>query len=265
MKNLIFIVVFLIFNYTANSQKETIGIVKYQNIIHNENGVSFAVPYKLYFNSVISSYREEGVAKRVNHEKSIEEEREEGRVASEHKVMKSSLPRAYYYTNNKTNELIFRESIVGKLYVVKDNIESIPWQLHNEHKKIGVYSCQKSTAKYRGREYTAWFTSEIPISHGPWKLRGLPGLILEITEETGKFEFRAIKINLQPDKNEVQGKLNKPSIDKITDMTTYIKALKNKFEETLANLRASLPRGAKLMTDCDVCPDPKNNSLERFD
>ncbi|WP_074407831.1 GLPGLI family protein [Aquimarina megaterium] len=264
MNHLIFIT-FLIFNYTVNSQKETIGIVEYQNIVNNENGVSFTSPYKLYFNSTISLYRKEGDGKQINNEKSKEEEIGEGTTISEHKVMKSGLPQPYYYTNSKTNELVFRESIIGKLYVVSDSIESIPWQLHAEHKKIGAYSCQKAMAKYRGREYTVWFTSEIPISHGPWKLRGLPGLILEVTEETGKFEFRAIKINLQPDKNVIQDKLNKPSISKIVGMKTYIKALKNKYEETMAKAMASLPRGAKLMTDCDVCPDPKNNSLERFE
>jgi GLPGLI family protein len=261
MKNLIFVIFFLIFNYTAHSQKETIGIVEYQNIVNNENGISFASSYKLYFNSVISLYRKEGEGKRITNEKP----REEGATISEDRVMKSSLPWAYYYTDSKTNELIFREAMAGKLYVVKDNIEPILWQLHAEHKKIGTYSCQKATAYYRGREYTAWFTSEIPISHGPWKLRGLPGLILEVTEETGKFEFRAITINLQPDNKVVHEKLNKPTIDKVTDMATYKKALKNKFEETLANLKASLPRGAKLLTDCDICPNPKNHTLERFE
>ncbi|WP_438710586.1 GLPGLI family protein [Aquimarina muelleri] len=264
MKNLIFIITFLIFTYTVNSQKETIGIVKYQNIINNENGVSFAVPYKLYFSINKSFYEKVGDAKRMKSGTDEEAVGPNGEIISS-KVIKSGLPQPYYYTNVSTNELIFRESIVGKLYVVKDSIESIPWQLHAEHKKIGIYSCQKATAKYRGREYTAWFTSEIPISHGPWKLRGLPGLILEVTEETGKFEFRAIKINLQPDNKVVQDKLNKPSINKIVGMKTYIKALKNKYEETMAKAMASLPRGAKLMTDCDVCPDPNNNSLERFD
>ncbi|WP_103865438.1 GLPGLI family protein [Aquimarina sp. I32.4] len=263
MKNLILVIAFLTFNYTVNAQKEIIGIVEYQNIVNNENGVSFATPYKLHFNSTISLYTREGKGEQIKNKES-ENKIEGGGTISEHKIMKSSTPMAYYYTNNSASELIFRETIVDKLYEVEDSIESISWKLHSKHKKIGMYSCQKATAKYRGREYTVWFTSEIPISHGPWKLRGLPGLILEVTEETGKFEFRAIKIDVQPDRKEVLEKLNKPVINKITDMTTYKKVLENKFEETVAKLKASLPRGTKLVTDCDVCPDPKNHSLERF-
>ncbi|WP_103865436.1 GLPGLI family protein [Aquimarina sp. I32.4] len=263
MKNLILVIAFFIFNHTVNAQKEIIGIVEYQNIVNNENGVSFATPYKLHFNSTISLYTREGKGEQIKNKQS--ETREGGGTISEHKVMKSSSPSAYYYTNNRTNELIFRETIVGKLYVVEDSIETIQWQLHPGNKKIGMYSCQKAIAKYRGREYTVWFTSEIPVSHGPWKLRGLPGLILEVTEETGKFEFRAIKINLQPESKIVQEKLKKPTLNKITDMTTYKKVLKNKHKDTMAKAIASLPRGAKLLTDCDVCPDPKNNSLERFE
>ncbi len=263
MKRLLYIVFVVGISIHVNAQNQVNGIVDYQNIIHNENGVSFASPYKLYFNNTISFYEKIGNPQRVANK--FREERREGTTTiSEDKVMKSNSP-VDYYTNNSTNELIFRETIVDKLYEVKDSVDFISWELHAEHKEIGNYTCQKATAKYRGRKYTVWFATKIPVSHGPWKLRGLPGLILEATEETGKFEFRAIKIDIQPDDKMVQEKLNKPLVDKITNMTVYKKALKNKFEETRVKIKSSLPRGAKFMTDCDVCPDPKNHSLERFD
>ncbi|MFT4031194.1 MAG: GLPGLI family protein [Siphonobacter sp.] len=64
------------------------------------------------------------------------------------------------------------------------------------YKKIGSFPTQKATARFRGRNYTAWFCSEIPISDGPWKLNGLPGLILEAYDDTGevKFIFKDIEI-----------------------------------------------------------------------
>ena len=135
----------------------------------------------------------------------------------------------------------------------------------SEQKKIGLFNCQKATATYRGREYTAWFTAQIPVSHGPWKLRGLPGLILEVTEETGKYGFKAISLDLNPDPNLIKENLKRPDTVGIATMQVYKKALKNKLKEWEAIMLASMPRGAVPMKGCDICPDPKNSSLERFD
>lgn len=49
------------------------------------------------------------------------------------------------------------------------------------------YTCNKATTKYAGREYTAWYTLDIPISYGPYKFYGLPGLIVKVEESTGMY------------------------------------------------------------------------------
>ena len=51
------------------------------------------------------------------------------------------------------------------------------------------YPCQKATATFRGRDYEAWFTPEIPVNDGPWKFFGLPGLILKVTDAENIFSF----------------------------------------------------------------------------
>jgi GLPGLI family protein len=63
------------------------------------------------------------------------------------------------------------------------------WAIQNEFKTIGKFKCQKAIAKFRGRNYTAWFTAQIPLNDGPWKLHGLPGLILEAADDTGEVKF----------------------------------------------------------------------------
>jgi GLPGLI family protein len=68
------------------------------------------------------------------------------------------------------------------------------WQLSNERKRILSYNCQKATCAFRGRNYTAWFTSEIPIPNGPYKFEGLPGLILQISDDKNHYVFSCIGI-----------------------------------------------------------------------
>lgn len=68
------------------------------------------------------------------------------------------------------------------------------WQLSSERKQILGYTCQKATCSFRGRNYIAWFTSEIPIPEGPYKFVGLPGLIFQIHDETSQYVFSCIGI-----------------------------------------------------------------------
>lgn len=54
--------------------------------------------------------------------------------------------------------------------------------------------------KFRGRVYTVWFTNEIPVSFGPWKLNGLPSVILEAQDETKTFMFFSESVTLNQSK-----------------------------------------------------------------
>ncbi len=60
------------------------------------------------------------------------------------------------------------------------------------------YTCHKATTEYRGRKYTAWYTTDIPISSGPYIFEGLPGLILAISDSKDHFNFTAIAIDRIP-------------------------------------------------------------------
>jgi GLPGLI family protein len=93
------------------------------------------------------------------------------------------------FKNNYENILNIREKIMGKPYITSENTPKIQWILQNESKKIGTFDCKMATTLFRGRKYTAWFTKKIPISDGPWKFQGLPGLILEIYDEKKEYHF----------------------------------------------------------------------------
>ena len=79
-------------------------------------------------------------------------------------------------------------------YNVVDNWVNIEWILLNDYKKIRGFICQKATCYFRGRNYTVWYTNQIPISAGPWKLFGLPGLILNAKDEEGMVKFEVTNI-----------------------------------------------------------------------
>ena len=56
------------------------------------------------------------------------------------------------------------------------------WKIENEKKKIGEYNAQKATTTFGGRNWTAWFSTEIPFQDGPYKFYGLPGLIVKLED-----------------------------------------------------------------------------------
>jgi GLPGLI family protein len=95
------------------------------------------------------------------------------------------------YTTNKSK---IYETIGGFPYVY--SIENtLKWVISTEQSKILGYNCTKATTQYSGRNYEAWFTSEIPISDGPHIFRGLPGLIIKLNDVRNHYVFTAISLN----------------------------------------------------------------------
>jgi len=92
--------------------------------------------------------------------------------------------------NNSKNDTYTVGENLLKNYYYSDECPSINWELQNEIKKIGSYTCTKAMGKFRGRTYEVWFTADIPISAGPWKLKGLPGLILEAADSQNYYIFK---------------------------------------------------------------------------
>ena len=67
----------------------------------------------------------------------------------------------------------------GTHYLITENITIPEWTLCEDTTSILGMECKKATTNFRGRYWEVWYTEEIPISQGPWKLCGLPGMILK--------------------------------------------------------------------------------------
>ena len=77
---------------------------------------------------------------------------------------------------------------------IEDN-RKFDWQILPEKQKIGNLESQKATTNFAGRNWIAWFTTEIPIQDGPYKFHGLPGLIVKLEDESKshQFELKGVK------------------------------------------------------------------------
>jgi GLPGLI family protein len=107
------------------------------------------------------------------------------------------------YVNLKTNRMISRQKADTERVIVSDTLDFIDWGIQSQTRLIGNIKCQKAQAQVRGRYYTAWFAPEIPISLGPWKLHGLPGLILEAKSADNAVEFKFESLKM-PDGNQTK-------------------------------------------------------------
>ena len=113
----------------------------------------------------------------------------------------------------------------GKSFLLKEPLNLFEWKPSKETKTILGYTCHKATCSFRGREYVAWFTREIPFKAAPWKFHGLPGVILEVYSTDEYCSWVVESIEIRPFKTEIE--LPFYGID-IVDLKKYIKVLKAK-------------------------------------
>lgn len=129
-----------------------------------------------------------------------------------HKRMK-----AYVYKNYPQGKMTVTDGLLMQDYIYEDTLYAQNWVIQDSSKLILGHECQKAVCHYRGHYWTAWFAMDIPITDGPWKLCGLPGLIMEATTEDNSHAFKLLG-------------MEKASKEPIVFSKTYVG--NNKFEKT---------------------------------
>ena len=121
------------------------------------------------------------------------------------------------YKSAKEKSIYSVERILMEPYLVKDNSDIFKWEIKKVSRLILGYKCQMALMHYRGRDYKAYFTTDIPFNAGPWKFSGLPGTILKIESIDGVFKIMANKIEIRNQESEIKN----PYFNKLKNAITW--------------------------------------------
>lgn len=105
-----------------------------------------------------------------------------------------------YFNFNKENKFFTAEKLIQE-YIVEEETPKIDWKIERDTMSFSGVKCQKATASFKGRNWIAWFAPELPFANGPWKLNGLPGLIIDAHDDKKEvlFQFAGFeKVDFKP-------------------------------------------------------------------
>jgi len=93
------------------------------------------------------------------------------------------------WTNYPDGQVTVRDAIIPNIYETREERKPIAWTLSVDTLTVVGYLCKTATCQLHGREWTALYSEDIPTSAGPWKLCGLPGLVLKAETDDGIHRF----------------------------------------------------------------------------
>ena len=154
-----------------------------------------------------------------------------------------------------------KTELMGKVFLIKDNLVTYDWKLTGETKNIGNYTCYKAVFEkeeesieinmidgdvkeekvLKKRTLVAWYTPDIPISNGPRDYGGLPGLILEVND--GDLTIVCSEIVLNP--KEVK-EIKEPVKGKIVARKKFEDITKEKTKEMMDRFRSRDGKGLEI-------------------
>ena len=167
----------------------------------------------------------------------------------------------FLYKNISENRMANKKELMGKVFLIKDNLVTYDWKLTGETKNIGNYTCYKAVYEVeeeeiqinmidgdvkeekviKKRSIVAWYTLEVPISNGPSNYGGLPGLILEVND--GDLTIVCSEIVLNP--KEVK-EIKEPTKGKIVTRKKFEAIAKEKTKEMMDRYRSRDGKGMEI-------------------
>jgi GLPGLI family protein len=229
-------VLFAMLNGNLSAQDTLSGIIKYQKITKlnfkkNDNprwnDMIANLPseqksaFVLYFENEVALY-ENNPGEQETAPRGLQRAQH---VQQMRKPPRPELKKVYYDLEN--NKMLEQLNFMTRNFIIESEIEIKPWKLTADKKKILDYVCMSAELKTKKQIITAWFTPQIPVSVGPDKFFGLPGIILAV-EKNGETIFMATSVELIPLEKDL---LLKPDEGKKVTREKFDKIIDEKLEE----------------------------------
>jgi len=97
--------------------------------------------------------------------------------------------RTQYFQYPGEQKLFTKDYLMVTAYLIEGPMPAITWTISGDTATFGGLHCQKATGHLKGREYIAWFCPDLPVHSGPWKLNGLPGVIVDARDTKNEVVF----------------------------------------------------------------------------
>ena len=95
----------------------------------------------------------------------------------------------YIVEKDLIKNITYFKTRLGRDQYTYEEDRKMDWKILPETVKIGEYEAQKAETTFAGRKWYAWFTQDIPFQDGPYKFKGLPGLIVKLEDANGDYSF----------------------------------------------------------------------------
>jgi len=189
MKQKLCFFIFCLASYTASAQQKpdtAIAVITYA-FAHMRDTTN---PTKLYTENMNLF-----LGKRSSVYKSADKELADSLAAESYRATGTiNITKRFTFTQifmyPDSHQLWVFDRVLFDKYLMEDEWPVIDWKITNETKKISQLNCQKAIGAWRGRTYEAWFCADLPFHAGPWKLNGLPGLIMEAIDTRKQVSFK---------------------------------------------------------------------------
>lgn len=172
----------------------------------------------------------------------------------------------YVFKNFDKEDVTVYDDYSDQFAVYHEPFSEMQWEVvADSTKTILGYECMMARTAYHGRDWTAWFSPEIPVQDGPWKFAGLPGLILMATESQGMHSFTANGI--EATEQEIPGMVRDDWYHK-EDRKKYLQGKYRHLQDPFADIAGgNLPANAKIFVNGreTTVEEVRNQSRKKLD